>query len=67
MTGLNRNSLSARRRHIGRCMLVTLVASLGATGLLAQHGHGSEGVGKAHMETSCAPAVQAKFDRALLV
>jgi hypothetical protein len=46
-------------------MLVTLGASLGATGLLAQHGHGSEGVGKAHMETSCAPAVQAKFDRAL--
>jgi tetratricopeptide (TPR) repeat protein len=46
-------------------MLVTVVASLGATGLLAQHGHGSEGVGTAHMETSCAPAVQARFDRAL--
>jgi tetratricopeptide (TPR) repeat protein len=46
-------------------MSATLVASLGATGLLAQHGHGSEGVGTAHMETSCAPAVQARFDRAL--
>ena len=42
-----------------------LMSSLGATGLLAQHGHGSEGVGTAHMETSCAPAVQARFDRAL--
>ena len=41
------------------------MASLGATGVLAQHGHGSEGVGTAHMETSCAPAVQAQFDRAL--
>jgi tetratricopeptide (TPR) repeat protein len=52
--GLVRRSLSA-----------TLVASLGAAALLAQHGHGSEGVGTAHMETSCAPAVQAAFDRAL--
>jgi tetratricopeptide (TPR) repeat protein len=51
--------------RIGRCLSATLVASLGATGLTAQHGHGSEGVGKAHMETSCAPAVQARFDRAL--
>ena len=47
------------RRLIGRCLSATLVASLGASALLAQHGHGSEGVGKAHMETSCAPAVQA--------
>jgi len=44
-----------------------LAASLGASVLLAQHGHGSEGVGKAHMETSCAPAAQARFDRALAV
>jgi len=60
-----RHLLSVLRRHIGRGMSATLVASLGATGLLAQHGHGSEGVGKAHMETSCAPAVQPRFDRAL--
>jgi tetratricopeptide (TPR) repeat protein len=46
-------------------MSATLVVSLGAAGLFAQHGHGSEGVGRAHMETSCAPAVQASFDRAL--
>jgi tetratricopeptide (TPR) repeat protein len=44
-----------------------LAAWLGAASLLAQHGHGSEGVGTAHMETSCAPAVQARFDRALAV
>jgi tetratricopeptide (TPR) repeat protein len=44
-----------------------LIASLAVTAPLAQHGHGSEGVGKAHMETSCAPAVQARFDRALAV
>ena len=54
------------RRHIGRCLSATLVASFAASGLLAQHGHGSEGVGKAHLETSCA-AVQANFDRALAV
>jgi tetratricopeptide (TPR) repeat protein len=48
-----------------RCLSATLVASVGAAALLAQHGHGSEGVGTAHMETSCAPAVQAAFDRAL--
>jgi tetratricopeptide (TPR) repeat protein len=53
------------RHHIGRGLIVTLMASAGAAGLLAQHGHGSEGVGKAHMEISCAPAVQAGFDRAL--
>jgi hypothetical protein len=41
------------------------MAALSAAGLVAQHGHGSEGVGTAHMETSCAPAVQATFDRAL--
>jgi hypothetical protein len=46
-------------------MSAALMASLGATGLLAQHGHGSEGVGTAHMEISCAPGVQASFDRAL--
>ncbi len=48
-----------------RSVSVGLVAALGATGLVAQHEHGSEGVGKAHMEISCAPAVQPKFDRAL--
>jgi len=37
----------------------------GGKGPLAQHGHGSEGVGRAHMDTSCAPAVQPAFDRAL--
>ena len=42
-----------------------LVAAPGGAALLAQHGHGSEGVGRAHMETSCAPAVHVKFDRAL--
>ena len=42
-----------------------LVAVLAATGLVAQHGHGSEGVGKAHMEISCLPAVRPSFDRAL--
>ena len=53
------------RRHLGRCLSATLVASLGAAGLHAQHGHGSEGVGKAHMEISCAPEVRVSFDRAL--
>jgi tetratricopeptide (TPR) repeat protein len=56
---------TAMRRRLGRCLSATLVASLGVSGLLAQHGHGSEGVGKVHMETSCAPAVQGPFDRAL--
>ena len=42
-----------------------VATALAATRLPAQHGHGSEGVGRAHMETSCAPAVQATFDRAL--
>lgn len=65
MTTIDRTSPSALRRAVGRCMSATLVASLHVTGLLAQHGHGSEGVGTAHMETSCAPAVQAAFDRAL--
>ncbi|MDP9323036.1 MAG: tetratricopeptide repeat protein [Acidobacteriota bacterium] len=63
MTAIDRNSLGGLRR----CISATLIASLGASALLAQHGHGSEGVGKAHMETSCAPAVQARFDRALAV
>jgi tetratricopeptide (TPR) repeat protein len=48
-----------------RASLVTFVGILCASSLYAQHGHGSEGVGTAHMETSCLPAVQAKFDRAL--
>ena len=50
---------------VRRYLSATLAASLGASVLLAQHGHGSEGVGKAHMEISCAPAVRVSFDRAL--
>ncbi len=65
MTTIDRHSRGVRRRCIGRCVFAALVASIGAAGLIAQHGHGSEGVGRAHMETSCAPAVQASFDRAL--
>jgi tetratricopeptide (TPR) repeat protein len=53
------------RRHAGRCTCAALAATIGATAVLAQHGHGSEGVGTAHMETSCTPPVQAAFDRAL--
>ncbi len=55
------------RRRVGRCfsVLVCLVAMWGAAALRAQHGHGSEGVGKVHMAISCAPTVQAQFDRAL--
>ncbi len=52
-------------RGLRRWLLAALAASLAATGLLAQHGHGSEGIGKVHMEISCAPAVAADFDRAL--
>jgi hypothetical protein len=48
-----------------RVSLVTFVGMFCASSLFAQHGHGSEGVGAAHMETSCLPAVQQKFDRAL--
>lgn len=65
MVAIDRDSLSVLRRHIGRSMSATLMASLGVTGLLAQHGHGSEGVGTAHMETSCALGVQDRFNRAL--
>ena len=65
MTAIDRHSPSVLRRSLGRCLCATLMGSLGITGLLAQHGHGSEGIGTAHMETSCAPAVQARFDRAL--
>ena len=55
-----------QKRTLGRlCLSAALMASLAVAGLLAQHGHGSEGTGTAHMETSCAPAVQARFDRAL--
>jgi tetratricopeptide (TPR) repeat protein len=51
-------------RRIACYVCALLVAAQGGA-LLAQHGHGSEGVGRAHMETSCVPAVQARFDRAL--
>ena len=61
MTIIDRNFLSMLRRYTS----IALVASLVSAALLAQHGHGSEGVGTAHMEISCAPAVRAKFDRAL--
>jgi tetratricopeptide (TPR) repeat protein len=50
---------------VGRLAWTTGLAVLCVSGLLAQHGHGSEGVGKAHMETSCSSTVQASFDRAL--
>src|SRR5581483_5729162 len=54
-------------RLVGRCfsVFVCLVALWSAAELRAQHGHGSEGVGKAHMAISCVPTVQAQFDRAL--
>jgi len=61
MVTIARNCLSVLRR----CVSTTLAASLAATGLLAQHAHGSEGIGTAHMEISCAPVVRARFDRAL--
>src|SRR5262249_34797684 len=64
MTTIHRQMLGLPRRLLGRCLSVTLL-SFTAAGLLAQHGHGSEGVGTVHMETTCAPAVRAGFDRAL--
>ena len=63
MTVLDRHASRALRF----CVSAILTASLGAAVVLAQHGHGSEGVGTAHMETSCAPATQVSFDRALAV
>jgi hypothetical protein len=65
MTTPGRSPLTVLLRRIAHCSCALLVASLGGAALLAQHGHGSEGVGTAHMETSCAPAVQGAFDRAL--
>jgi hypothetical protein len=44
---------------------ITFSITFCTSDLFAQHGHGSEGVGTVHMETSCLPAVQPKFDRAL--
>ena len=56
--------------HFAICCLV--VSSFGAAGIAQEaeeHAHGSpgseEGLGRAHMDTSCAPVVAAKFDRAL--
>ncbi len=49
----------------GLFALLAVLAPIAPIALRAQHGHGSEGVGKAHMEISCAPAVHAQFDRAL--
>ena len=57
-------------RRFATCFLIIL--SFGAPGIAQEaeeHAHGSlgseEGLGRAHMETSCSPAVAAKFDRAL--
>src|SRR5438552_13164526 len=57
-------------RSFAICFLIML--SFGATGIAQeaeQHVHASpgseEGLGRAHMEISCSPAVAAKFDRAL--
>jgi tetratricopeptide (TPR) repeat protein len=58
---------SALRNRIGPWVFATLVVASGFTAVLAQHGHGSEGVGTAHMDITCSPAVQARFDRALAV
>src|SRR6202158_6340714 len=56
--------------HFAICCLVLL--SFGATGIpqeAEEHVHASpgseEGLGRAHMDTSCAPAVAGKLDRAL--
>jgi hypothetical protein len=65
MTTLERGTLTVLLRRLARYVCALLVAAPGGAALFAQHGHGSEGVGRAHMETSCAPAVQARFDRAL--
>ena len=67
MATIDRSFPTGTGRRIGRFLFAVLIASAGAPRLLAQHGHGSEGVGKAHMETSCDPAVQVTFDRALAV
>jgi tetratricopeptide (TPR) repeat protein len=53
-----------------RTLIVTLALAVSTltlppAALHAQHEHGSEGVGKAHMDISCTPAAQARFDRAL--
>src|SRR5713101_3047168 len=57
-------------RRVAICFLIVL--SLGAPGVAQEpdeHVHASagseEGLGSAHMEISCTPAVAAKFDRAL--
>ena len=56
--------------HVAMCCFV--VMRFGASGIAQQaeeHVHASvsseEGLGHAHMDISCAPAVGAKFDRAL--
>src|ERR1700756_5363456 len=57
-------------RRFAMCFLIML--SFGALGIAQEaeeHVHASpgseEGLGRAHMDTSCSPAVAAKFDRAL--
>ena len=65
MTTLKRGTLTVLLRRLARYVCALLVAAPGGAALFGQHGHGSEGVGRAHMETSCAPAVQTRVDRAL--
>ena len=57
-------------RCFATCLFI--VSSLSAPGVAQEaeeHGHShlgsEEGLGRAHMEISCSPAVAAKFDRAL--
>jgi tetratricopeptide (TPR) repeat protein len=63
MAAGNQGAAPYRRRTAGAICAVLM--ALGGTRFVAQHGHGSEGVGKAHMEISCAPPVHGHFDRAL--
>ena len=50
MTTLERGPTVLLRR-LARYVCALLVAAPGGAALFAQHGHGSEGVGTAHMET----------------
>src|SRR2546421_7469492 len=59
-------------RRFAICFLIIIMLSFGAPGIAQEaeeHLHASpgseEGLGHAHMEISCSPAVAAKFDRAL--
>jgi hypothetical protein len=48
-------------RTVSACAAVLVIAA----GTAAQHQHGTEALGKVHFETTCQPAVQAGFDRAV--